>query len=129
MPMSAHDATELTAMALGSGEAHHCLPEGSSGRGALVVPNPTVGMAVGFGGLGLMTVFMGPMEADLGWSRSDTSLGYALSTVGMAIGGLLWGRLADRMDIRLLLAAGAGGMVVSPLAMSMVQSLPMFYIA
>src|SRR5215467_2463088 len=102
--MSAHDATELTAKALGSGEAHHCLPEGSSGRGALVVLAATVGMAVGFGGLGLITVFMGPMEADLGWSRSDTSLGYALSTAGMAIGGLFWGRLSDRVDVRILFA-------------------------
>jgi len=127
--MRAHDATELTAMALGSGEAHHCLPEGSSGRGALVVLAATVGMAVGFGGLGLITVFMGPMEADLGWSRSDTSLGYALSTAGMAIGGLFWGRLSDRMDVRILFAIGATGMVGSLLAMSTLQSLLVFYIA
>jgi len=127
--MSAHDATELTAMALGSGEAHHCLPEGSSGRGALVVLAATVGMAVGFGGLGLITVFMGPMEADLGWSRSDTSLGYALSTAGMAIVGLFWGRLSDRMDVRILFAIGATGMVGSLLAMSTLQSLLVFYIA
>jgi MFS family permease len=89
----------------------------------------TVAMAMGFGGLGLITVFMGPMEADLGWSRSETSLGYALSTAGMAIGGLFWGRLSDRMDVRLLLAIGASGMVVSLLAMSLLQSLPVFYVA
>jgi MFS family permease len=72
---------------------------------------------------------MGPMEADLGWSRSDTSVGYALSTVGMAIGGLFWGRLSDRMDVRPLLAAGAAGMVASLLAMAMLHSLPAFYAA
>lgn len=89
----------------------------------------TVAMAMGFGGLGLITVFMAPMEADLGWSRSDTSLGYALSTAGMAFGGLFWGRLSDRMDVRLLLAVGASGIVASLLAMSMLQSLSVFYIA
>src|SRR5262249_40862195 len=64
-----------------------------------------------------------------GWSRSDTSLGYALSTAGMAIGGLFWGRLSDRMDVRSLLAIGATGMVAPLLAMSFLQSLLVFYIA
>lgn len=98
-------------------------------RGALVVVAASVAMAMGFGGLGLITVFMSPMEADLGWSRSDTSLGYALSTAGMAIGGWIWGRLSDRMDVRLLFALGATGMVGSIVAMSMLRSLPLFYVA
>ena len=120
---------KLTAVALGSRDAHRYVPAGSSGRGAFVVLAATVAMAMGFGGLGLITVFMGPIEADLRWSRSDTSLGYALSTAGMAIGGLFWGRLSDRMDVRILLAIGATGMVASLLAMSILQSLSAFYIA
>lgn len=127
--MSTQHTHEWTAMGRGRCDADQYSPEGSIGRGVLVVLAATVAMAMGFGGLGLITVFMGPMEADLGWSRSDTSLGYALSTTGMAIGGLLWGRLSDRMDVRLLLAVGAGGMVGSLLAMSMIRSLPVFYIA
>src|SRR5215470_1624700 len=127
--MNAHHINELTAMALGSREANRCLPPGCSGRGALVVLAATIAMAMGFGGLGLIAVFMGPIEVDLGWSRSATSLGYALSTAGMAIGGLFWGRLSDRSDVRLLLAVGGSGMVGSLLAMSMLQSLPVFYIA
>lgn len=115
--MSAQHSQELTAMGLGRRGAHHGLLVGSRGRGPLVALAATVAMAMGFGGLGLITVFMGPMEADLGWSRSATSLGYALSTAGMAVGGLLWGRLSDRMDVRLLLAVGATGMVASLLAM------------
>lgn len=100
-----------------------------SRRGALVVIAATLTMAMGFGGLGLITVFMRPMEADLGWSRSDTSLAYALSTAGMALGGLFWGRLSDRIDVRLLLALGAAGMASSLLAMSTVHSLSLFYLA
>jgi MFS family permease len=101
----------------------------SSGHGVLVVLAATVAMAMGFGGLGLITVFMRPMEADLGWSRSDTSLGYALSTAGMALGGLFWGRLSDRTDVRLLLALGGAGMAAPLLTMSMLHSLLLFYIA
>jgi MFS family permease len=117
-----------SAATLGDSNTYFSLAHGSC-RGALVVVAATVGMAMGFGGLGLITVFMGPMEADLGWSRSDTSLGYAVSTVGMAIGGLFWGRLSDRLDVRLLFAVGASGMVASLFAMATMQSLPMFYLA
>src|SRR5258708_7556967 len=98
-------------------------------RGTLVVLAATLVMAMGFGGLGLVSVFMAPMEADLGWTRSNTSLGYSLAATGMAVGGLLWGRVSDRVDIRLPLAIGATGMVSSLLPMAMLHSLPTFYIA
>ena len=98
-------------------------------RGTLVVLAATLVMAMGFGGLGLVSVFMAPMEADLGWTRSNTSLGYAIAATGMAVGGLLWGRVSDRVDIRLLLAIGATGMVSSLFAMAMQQSLTTYYIA
>jgi MFS family permease len=127
--MTARVATKLTGMAPGE-RANDCSSTtGARRAGASIVLAATVAMAMGFGGLGLITVFMSPMEADLIWSRSDTSLGYALSTAGMAIGGLFWGRLADRMDLRILLAIGATGMVASLLAMSLLQSLLIFYIA
>src|SRR5690349_18595164 len=127
--MSAQHTRRLSSTALGSRDAHRCAPAAGSRGGILVVLAATVAMATGFGGLALITVFMAPMESDLGWSRSDTSLGYALSTAGMAIGGLFWGRLSDRMDVRSLLAIGAIGMVASLLAMSILQSLLVFYMA
>jgi MFS family permease len=99
------------------------------GRGVMVVIAATVTMAAGFGGLGLITVFMALMESDLGWSRSQTSFGYALATAGMAIGGVFWGRLSDRIDVRLPLAVAAAGMIGALLAMSLGQSLPIFYAA
>jgi len=111
------------------GSRNRFLPAASTTPGALVVLAATVAMAMGFGGLGLITVFMGPIEIDLGWSRSETSLGYALSTAGMAIGGVFWGRLSDRTDVRFLLAIGSTGMVASLMAMSMLHTLPVFYIA
>jgi MFS family permease len=110
------DTQHDTARGIGAWVAGH--------RGTLVVVAATLVVAMGFGGLGLITVFMRPMEAELGWSRSDTSLGYAFSTAGMAIGGLWWGRLSDRVDVRLLLALGAAGMIGPLLAMS-----ALFYVA
>jgi MFS family permease len=127
--MNMKNAIQLTDAEPWVDDAHRSSAMTASGRGVLVVLAATIAMAMGFGGLGLITVFMGPMEADLGWSRSDTSLGYALSTAGMALGGLFWGRLSDRMDVRLLLVLGAAGMVASLLTMSTLHSLPLFYIA
>jgi MFS family permease len=98
-------------------------------RGTFVVLAATLTMAVGFGGLSLISVFMAPMEAEFGWSRTDTSLAYAFATAGMAVGGFAWGRLADRADIRVLLSIGAAGMVAALLAMAMLRSLPLFYLA
>ena len=129
IPMNIQNTIQSTDAAPWEGGAHRRSAISGSSRGGLVVVAATATMAMGFGGLGLITVFMGPMEADLGWSRSDMSLAYALSTAGMAFGGWFWGRLSDRLDVRLLLALGAAGMVASLLAMSMVQSLPLFYIA
>src|SRR5215213_3390121 len=127
--MTARVKNESAGMAVADRFNNRSSAAGIRGPGASIVLAATVTMAMGFGGLGLITVFMNPMEADFSWSRSDTSLGYALSTAGMAIGGLFWGRLSDRMDLRILLAIGATGMVASLLAMSILQSLLAFYIA
>jgi MFS family permease len=105
------------------------LSRGLHGRRILVVVGATVGMALGFGGLALISVFMRPLETELGWSRAAISLAYALSTVGMALGGVVWGWVSDRVDIRILLAIGASGMVVPLLAMAAMQSLWQAYLA
>jgi MFS family permease len=97
--------------------------------GLPVIVGATVAMALGFGGLALISVFMRPLEAEFGWSRSEISLAYALASIGMALGGVVWGRVLDRTDIRILLAIGGTGMVVALLAMAMVQSLWQTYLA
>ncbi|MFP3921876.1 MAG: MFS transporter [Dichotomicrobium sp.] len=98
-------------------------------RGALAILGATVVMALGFGALGLTSVFMAPLESQFGWSRADTSLVYGLATVGMAVGGMFWGRLFDRLDLRVLLAIGGAGMALSLLSMSVVQALWQIYLA
>jgi MFS family permease len=98
-------------------------------RAILAVVGGTVGMALGFGALALTSVFMLPLEQAFGWSRAEVSLGYAIAAAGMAVGGLVWGRLSDRLDIRILLTIGGAGMVLALLAMAATQSLWHFYAA
>lgn len=84
-------------------------------RGILATVGATLGMGSGFGLLILSSAFIAPLAAEFGWSRADVSLGYASAALGMAVGGLLWGRLSDRVDMRWMLAMG-GACQVLPLA-------------
>lgn len=67
----------------------------------------TVGMALGFGVISSVSVFMAPLEQEMGWSRAGLSMSYTLMTVGVAFGGVLWGRVVDSVDVRWVAASGA----------------------
>jgi MFS family permease len=96
-------------------------------RGVLAIMGATLGMASGFGLLILSSVFMGPLVAEFGWTRTDVSSGYVLAALGMATGGMVWGRVSDRTDPRLLLAMG-GICQVLPLAiLAAAQNIWMFF--
>lgn len=98
-------------------------------RGALAIMGATLGMASGFGLLILSSVFMGPLTAAFGWTRTEVSAGYVLAALGMATGGMVWGRVSDRADPRLLLAMG-GICQVLPLALlAAAQNIWMFFAA
>jgi len=98
-------------------------------RGACAVIGSTATMALGFGALGLTSVFLQPLEAEFGLSRADTSLIYAIATIGMALGGSFWGRLSDRLDVRILLTIGGAGISASLISMAAVQSLWQIYLS
>jgi MFS family permease len=98
-------------------------------RGLAAIFGATLGMATGFGSLVLGAVFMDPLQADLGWTRTDVSLGYAAATVGMALGGLLWGRLSDRLELRALLAVGGFFMATPLVAMAFATAVWQFHVA
>lgn len=89
----------------------------------------TLGMATGFGSLALTSVFIGPLGNEFGWSKSQLSTCYTLAAVGMAIGGVVWGRVSDRIDIRYLLAIGSGFLVLPLFIMSQAGTLWHFYAA
>jgi MFS family permease len=98
-------------------------------RGIEVVVGATTATALGFGTLALMSVFIRPLEAEFGWTRAELSFSYSAATIGMALGGLFWGGVSDRVEIRTLMAIGGSGMVLSLLSMTFVQSLWQLYLA
>jgi MFS family permease len=98
-------------------------------RGLAAIAGATIAMATGFGSLVLPSVMAGPLMAEFGWSLADVSLGYAVAACGMAAGGLIWGRVADRADLRLLLVLGSLFTVLPLWALAHVTALWQFHAA
>ena len=73
----------------------------------MILVASTIGMGLGFGVTSSFSVFMAPLEQEFGWSRAEMSFAYTLMTIGMAGGGLLWGRLADSRHLRSVVVLGA----------------------
>ena len=73
------------------------------------------------------TVYVKPIEADLGWSRGEISLAISLGAIAMGIGAPFIGRLIDRTGARLAMATGATVIGVCTILLSRTQSLPYFY--
>jgi len=109
-----------------------CQEDGFSffGRSGLsVAAGATLGMASGFGCLVLPSVLIAPLSTAFGWSRSELSLCYTLAAVGMAAGGVIWGRISDRVDVRYLLLSGGAFLVLPLIMMSQATALWQFYLA
>jgi MFS family permease len=106
------------------------IPNGrATARGVAATFGATVAMATGFGSLVLPSVMAGPLAAEFGWSLADISLGYAIAAFGMAAGGIFWGRLTDRADLRMLLTLGSLFVVLPLWALSQVTALWQFHAA
>ena len=75
--------------------------------GWVVAGVATVAMALAFGANISVSVFINPLETEFGWLRADISMAYTVSTVGAALGGLLWGSLSDRIGARKIAFLGA----------------------
>ncbi|MFZ2099654.1 MAG: MFS transporter [Oricola sp.] len=101
----------------------------SGSKGVRTALGATLGMATGFGSLALTSVFIGPLGSEFGWSKSQLSTCYTLAAVGMAIGGVVWGRISDRIDIRYLLAFGGCFLVLPLFIMSQASALWHFHAA
>jgi MFS family permease len=84
-------------------------------------------MSMGISAYGL-GVFIKPIEADLGWSRTDISLGQTLSTGVMGLAGFVLGGLVDRQGGRLLMVLGAVFAGSAYVLLSQVQELWQYYL-
>lgn len=74
-----------------------------------------------------LTAFFYPLEQEFGWRRGDIALINTAGVAGLAIGGILIGRLSDRIGIRPILLAGASVLGLCVLAASRAESLWQLY--
>lgn len=72
-------------------------------------------VALAFGAINNISVFLTPLAVEFGWARADLSAAYSLATIGTGIGGVLMGHFADRMPARRVMLFGA---VVTGLALA-----------
>ncbi len=74
------------------------------------------------------SVFILPMEADLGWSRSQITGAFSLSLLVSGIAGIPMGRWLDRHGPRVLMTVGSIGATLLVLVWSQVESLTVWYL-
>ncbi len=64
-------------------------------------------MTIGASAMYVVPVVLPAVQAEFGVSRADASLPYSLLMIGMGVGGVLMGRLADRFGVMVPLVAGS----------------------
>ena len=74
------------------------------------------------------TVYVKPIEADLGWSRGKISLAITLAALSMGAAAPFIGLLIDRIGAKVVMATGAGIIGVGSLLLAKTQSAAYFYI-
>jgi MFS family permease len=67
----------------------------------------TAMVAMGFGAVGTVAVFLEPLAAEFGWPRADVSAAYSVATIATGLGGIAMGHFADRMPVRRVALLGA----------------------
>src|SRR3984957_7397633 len=80
------------------------------------------------GAVATLSVFVAPMTADFGWSRTAISGAVSLGGLLAAVAAPLLGRLLDREGARVILCAAVVTTGLANMALSLTVSLPMFYL-
>ena len=94
--------------------------------GWVVVIAGIIVTCIGMGTMMSLGVFMQPMAADMGWSRTDISLGAVISFLSMGLAAFFWGSLSDRYGTRVVVLAGGVLQGLGCIAASQAHSLTMF---
>ncbi len=74
---------------------------------AVIVGICTAMVAMAFGAIGTVAVFLEPLAAEFGWPRASVAAAYSVATVATGIGGILMGYFADRLPVRRVALFGA----------------------
>jgi MFS family permease len=76
-------------------------------RAWLMVGVCTAMVAMAFGAIGTVAVFLEPLAADFGWPRADVAAAYSVATIATGLGGIAMGHFADHMAVRRVALCGA----------------------
>jgi MFS family permease len=99
------------------------------GYGWVIVGGVATLLAIAMGQLvNGLSVFFIPLEEEFGWARGSIALINSSGLVGLALGGILMGAIADRTPIRLVALAGALGVGVCVLLAAGASALWQFYL-
>jgi len=74
--------------------------------GWVIVAAGIVVTCIGLGTAMSLGVFLQPIAADMGWSRTEISAAAVLTFLAMGAGSFLWGSLSDRFGTRAVLLCG-----------------------
>ncbi|MCB1480661.1 MAG: MFS transporter [Rhodobiaceae bacterium] len=74
-----------------------------------------------------LSAFVVPLEAHFGWERAEVAAINSFGLIGIALGGVAMGYLADRIAIRVVCLLGAASLSLSLLLAAHAQSLWQFY--
>lgn len=80
-------------------------------------------VAMGFGSINNIAVFLVPLGAEFHWPRAELALAYAMATLGTGLGGVVMGHLADRLPIRRVALCGALAPALGYLLLARLDSL------
>jgi len=74
--------------------------------GWVIVGVGIVVTCIGLGAMLSLSVFLAPMSAAMGWSRTGISIAALLNFLCMGIGSFFWGALSDRFGTRAVVLCG-----------------------
>jgi MFS family permease len=94
----------------------------------LMVAVCTAMVAMAFGAIGTVAVFLQPIAAEFAWPRADVAAAYSVATVATGLGGIAMGHFADRLPVRRVALFGALVPGIAFLLLSGLESTPALYV-
>ena len=85
-------------------------------------------MAMSFGALGAVGVFLKPIAEEFGWSRGSVALGFTTAALSAALFGMLWGFLADRHPTRRFMLMGVLAIALASILLSRTTAQWQYYL-